>query len=66
MKPKIIIMSSTVDGNDDCESITNIFSEKYSMLYNSVPYDTKEMRRIESEILSRVQRGSDNSDKEAV
>ena len=31
------------------------------MLYNSVPYDTEEMKRIESEVLSRVQRGSDNN-----
>ena len=58
MKPKI---SSTVDGNDDFESIANMFSDKYSMLYNSVPYDTEEMKRIESEVLSRVQRGSDNN-----
>ena len=63
MKPKISysMMSSTVDGNDDCESIANMFSDKYSMLYNSVPYDTKEMKRIESGVLSHVQRGSDNS-----
>ena len=26
------MMSSTVDGNDDCESIANIVSDKYSML----------------------------------
>ena len=61
MKPKITMMSSTVDGNDDCESIANMFSDKYSMLYNSVPYDTEEMKRIESEILLRVQRCSDNN-----
>ena len=61
IKPKISMMSSTVDGNDDCESIANIFSDKYSMLYNSVPYDTEEMKRIESEVLSRVQRCSDNN-----
>ena len=51
MKPKISMMSSTVDGNDDCESIANMFSDKYRMLYNSVPYDTEEMKRIESEVL---------------
>ena len=61
MKPKINMMSSTVDGNDDCESIANMFSYKYSLLYNSVPFDTEEMKRIESEVLSRVQRGSDNN-----
>ena len=31
------------------------------MLYNSVPYDTEEMKRIESEVLSGLQRCSDNS-----
>ena len=61
MKPKISMMSSTVDGNDDCESIAYMFSDKYSMLYNSVLYDTEEMKRIESEVLSRVQRGSNNN-----
>ena len=61
IKPKISMMSSTVDGNDDCESIAYMFSDKCSMLYNSVLYDTEEMKRIESEVLSRVQRGSDNN-----
>ena len=55
------MMSSTVDGNDDCESIANMFSDKHSMLYNSDTYDRMEMRRIESEVLPRVQRCSDNS-----
>ena len=61
IKPKIIMMSSTVDGSDDCESIASMFSDKYIMLFNSVPYDTEEMKRIESEVLSRVQRGSDSN-----
>ena len=61
MKPKISMMSSTVDGNDDCESIANMFSDKYSMLYNSVPYNTEEMKRIESEVWLCVQRCSDNN-----
>ena len=34
MKPKISMMSSTVDSNDDCESIANMFSDKYSILCN--------------------------------
>ena len=61
MKPKTSMMFSTVDGNDDSESIANMSSDKYSMLYNSVPYNREEMRRIESEVLSRVERCSDHS-----
>ena len=30
------MMSSTVDGNDDCESVAHIFSDKYSMLYTYI------------------------------
>ena len=44
MKPRSSMTSSTVDGNNDCESITNMFSYKYNMLYNSVPYDKDEMK----------------------
>ena len=39
MKPRSSLISSTVDGNNDCESITNMLSDKYNMLYNSVLYE---------------------------
>ena len=29
MKPRSSMLSSTVDGNNDCENITNVFSDKY-------------------------------------
>ena len=61
MKLKISMMSHTVDGNDDCERIANMFSDKYSMLYISVQYDIEKMKRIESGVLLRVQRCSDNN-----
>ena len=40
MKSKInySMMSSTVDGNDDCKSIANMFSDKYSMLYYTTQF----------------------------
>ena len=43
-----------MDGCNDNDDIANIFSEKYMELYNSVPYDTSEMKSIESSVLSRI------------
>ena len=60
MKPRSSMVSSTVDGNNDCESITNMFSDKYNMLYNSVPYDKDETKCIETEIMSRIERQSND------
>ena len=51
MKPRSSMISSAVDGINDCESITNMFSDKYNMLHNSVPYDKDEMKCIETEIM---------------
>ena len=53
--------SYRVNGNDECETIANTFSDKYSILYNSVLYDTEEMKHIESEVLLRVRKCSDNN-----
>ena len=53
-KPRSSKISSTVDGNNDCESITNMFSDKYNMLCNSVPYDEDEVKCIDTEIMSRI------------
>ena len=41
-------------GCNDNDDIANIFSDKYMELYNSVPYDTSEMKSIESSVLSRI------------
>ena len=57
MKPRSSMISSTVDGNNDCESITNMFSDKYNMLYNSFPYGKDEMKCIE---MSRIERQSND------
>ena len=51
LKPRSSMISSAVDGINDCERITNMFSDKYNMLHNSVPYDKDEMKRIETEIM---------------
>ena len=47
-------MACSMDGCNDNDDIANIFSEKYMELYNSVPYDTSEMKSIESSVLSRI------------
>ena len=45
-------MACSMDGCNDNDDIANIFSDKYMELYNSVPYDTSEMKSIESSVLS--------------
>ena len=47
-------MACSMDGCNDNDDIANIFSDKYMELYNSVPYDTSEMKSIESSVLSRI------------
>ena len=44
----------SMDGCNDNDDIANIFSDKYMELYNSVPYDTSEMKSIESSVLYRI------------
>ena len=39
-------ISSNVDGSCDSEEITELFSEKYKHLYNSVPYNIDDMHAI--------------------
>ena len=43
MKGKSYRMSSMIDGNSDSSSIAGMFSDKYTALYNSVPYDNTEI-----------------------
>ena len=47
-------MACSMDGCNDNDDIANIFSDKYMELYNSVTYDTSEMKSIESSVLSRI------------
>ena len=39
-------MACSIDGCNDNDDIANIFSDKYIESYNSVPYDTSEMKSI--------------------
>ena len=55
------LMPCTIDGNNDSTSIADMFSDKYDTLYNSVPYDTSDMKFIEREIMSSVQKCNDES-----
>ena len=43
-------LPSTIDGQNDPADITNIFSDKYKSLYNSVGYKTDEMRILNETI----------------
>ena len=43
-------ISSNVDGSCDNKEITELFSEKYKHLYNSLPYNIDDMHAIESTI----------------
>ena len=61
MKVKNYKMASMVDGNSDSCSIAGMFSDKYGALYNSVPYDNTEMKRIEAEVMTSLQKCNDNS-----
>ena len=47
-------ISSNVDGSCDSKKITELFSEKYKHLYNSVPYNIDDMHAIESTIFERL------------
>ena len=47
-------ISSDVDCSCDSEEITELFSEKYKHLYNSVPYNIDDMHAIESTIFERL------------
>ena len=53
-------MASVIDGNSDSCSIAGMFSDKYAALYNSVPYDNTEMKRIEAEVMTRLQNCNDD------
>ena len=61
MKGKNCKMASMIDGNSDSCSIAGMFSDKYAALYNSVPYDNTEMKRIEAEVMTRLQKCNDDS-----
>ena len=49
----MIIITTTI-------KITNMFSDKYNMLYNSDTCDKNGMKCIETEIMSRVERQRNN------
>ena len=50
MKGNNCKMASMID------SVAGMFSDKYAALYNSVPYDNTEMKRIEVEVMTRLQK----------
>ena len=47
-------ISNNVDDSCDSEQITELFSEKYKNLYNSVPYNIDDMHVIQSTIFERL------------
>ena len=48
------VKGSNVNGSCDSKEITELFSEKYKHLYNSVPYNIDDMHAIESTIFERL------------
>ena len=46
MKGRNCKISSNVDGSCDSKENTELFSEKYKHLYNSVPYNIDDMHAI--------------------
>ena len=47
-------ISSNVDSSCDSKEITELFSEKYKHLYNSVTYNIDDMHAIQSTIFERL------------
>jgi hypothetical protein len=45
---------NSIDGVQGESSITEVFSEKYEYLYNSVPYDAQQMAELKSEINQNI------------
>ena len=58
MKGKNCRMACMIDGNSNSCSIAVMFSDKSC---NSVPYDSTEMKRIEAEVMKRLQICNDDS-----
>ena len=54
-------MASRIGGNSDSGCIAGTFSDKYPALYNSVPYDNTEMKRIKAEVMTRLHKCNDDS-----
>ena len=51
---KLRYSSNLMPCNNDSTSIADMFSDTYDTLYNSIPYDTNDMKLIEREIMSHV------------
>lgn len=46
--------ASTIDGQSSPDNIASIFADKYQDLYNSVPYNVKDMSDIRNELTKRI------------
>ena len=60
MKGSSNYCASIIDGCADNDSIANMFGTKYDNLYNSVPYNEKEMNDIKCKIDNLVQKDNSN------
>ena len=43
-----------MDGLSSTEEITDIFADKYKILYNTVSYDVHDLNRLNADIDSRI------------
>ena len=47
-------MPTTIDEKTEVEEISNVFAEKYDMLYNSVSYNLNDLNRLTMDISKRI------------
>ena len=50
-------LPSNIDGETDDSDIAELFAQKFSRLYNSVPYDTNEMDALKAKLYKGIQSG---------
>ena len=48
-------LPTTIDGKTEVEEISNIFAEKYDMLYNSVSYNINDLNTLTMDIAKRIE-----------
>ena len=53
-------LPNMMDGSSEPADITNIFTNKYENLYNTVGYKIQDLKRLSDEINSRIENGCDN------
>ena len=53
-------LPNVMDDHSSVEEITGIFTNKYNILYNTVNYNTNDMKRLSDDIDHRIENGCPN------